>query len=602
MNSQFCDATSATLGSAGPTTAHWNFTGAPVADTAYVQAVANSLSGVDQSANDDITAQFNSDVDNPTCLGATSWWYGIGAPAPAGTIDFYTVVLHEIGHGIGVLSLVSLSTGAEFNGFDDAYELWLYDLTAGQGWPSMTNAQRLASAVNSGNVVFRGAHATEAARGLLTAGLNGTYPRVYAPNPVQGGSSISHFDTALTPNELMEPIITPPPGPYAYATSGLLQDVGWQLLTNGVFDFGAALGTWTWNDTTGWVQPTTSEPLKLEAWNGNFVAAYSYGLYLRNGTTGTWTYLTDGVPQTLKACGNNLIWAAPGRGTWRYNLTTGWQALSTENPDSVQCFGGNVAWESAIGTWIYNFGTSAWTPITSSDPAGILACGSRLVWWRAGETVLQRRHRELEPPDRSGPETTECYRGNLVWEGASGPGVWIYNFTTSSWSQIATSNPDSVRAWGPSLAFEGPIGTWVYSQTGVWTQIAGGNPTQLEVLGPYLLWADATGTYTWGGAGGGRVGSTSRVPFQRPSSALASWIPTEIRPRNRNPMMRSSARRRSSRMPRVADSFRAARTSASTPEHVAQDRGRCRTVQHRLTPIQRSPREAGHGFTQSPRR
>ena len=174
-----------------------------------------------------LSATFNSDVDNPVCLGATSWWYGIGAPAPAGTIDFYTVVLHEIGHGIGVLSLVNPNTGAKLVGFDDAYERWLWDWNLG-GWPGMTDAQRVASAVNTGQVVFWGPRATEAARGLQSLGLNAGYPRVFAPNPVQGGSSISHFDTVFTPNELMEPAITPPPGPYAYVTSGLLQDVGWQ--------------------------------------------------------------------------------------------------------------------------------------------------------------------------------------------------------------------------------------------------------------------------------------------------------------------------------------------------------------------------------------
>ena len=213
----------------------------------------------------DISATFNSDVDNPTCLGATSWWYGIGAPAPAGTIDFYTVVLHEIGHGIGFLSLVNLGTGAKFAGFDDAYERWLWDWTTG-GWPGMTNAQRVASAVNTGQVIFWGPRATEAGRGFLSAGLNAGYPRVFAPNPVQGGSSISHFDTVLTPNELMEPAITPPPGPYAYLTSGALEDIGWKLLANGVFDFG---GVWYLDlEPHGWMVPTHSrgsfEPRALE--------------------------------------------------------------------------------------------------------------------------------------------------------------------------------------------------------------------------------------------------------------------------------------------------------------------------------------------------
>ena len=43
----FCDATSATLGQAGPNTVHRDFVGAPVAATWYVQALANARSGAD---------------------------------------------------------------------------------------------------------------------------------------------------------------------------------------------------------------------------------------------------------------------------------------------------------------------------------------------------------------------------------------------------------------------------------------------------------------------------------------------------------------------------------------------------------------------------
>ena len=68
--------------------------------------------------------------------------------------------------------------------------------------------------------------------------------------------------------------ITPPPGPYAYLTSGALEDIGLRLLANGVFDFGAS-GTWTWNPTDGWFQPTPADPSNLEPFNGNFVGSGS---------------------------------------------------------------------------------------------------------------------------------------------------------------------------------------------------------------------------------------------------------------------------------------------------------------------------------------
>lgn len=56
-------------------------------------------------------------------------------------------------------------------------------------------------------------------------------PRLYMPDPVQGGSSGSHYDTALAPNALMEPAIND--SLFAAVnldiTPNLLQDTGWTL-------------------------------------------------------------------------------------------------------------------------------------------------------------------------------------------------------------------------------------------------------------------------------------------------------------------------------------------------------------------------------------
>lgn len=67
---QFCTATSAVLGSAGPNTVEMDFAGAELADTWYVAALANAMAGVDLAAGiNDIGITFNSDVDDPVCLG-----------------------------------------------------------------------------------------------------------------------------------------------------------------------------------------------------------------------------------------------------------------------------------------------------------------------------------------------------------------------------------------------------------------------------------------------------------------------------------------------------------------------------------------------------
>ena len=245
FNALFCDASSAVLGSAGPNTAHANFARAPLTNVWYVQAVANSRAGSDLSAaTDDISAQFNSQLDAGVgCLGGMTWWYGIGAPAPAGTVDLFTTVLHEIGHGVGFLSLHDLATGAKFMGQDDAYLRLLKNQTTGEGWSTMTNAERVTSSINTGNLVWTGSSANSAVGGF-SAGTNAGQMRMYAPNPQEPGSSVSHFDTAVAPNELMEPILTSTANDYA--AYRLLKDVGWVMKL--IFKDGFKSGTdnfWT---------------------------------------------------------------------------------------------------------------------------------------------------------------------------------------------------------------------------------------------------------------------------------------------------------------------------------------------------------------------
>jgi hypothetical protein len=153
---QFCTATSAVLGSAGPITVDKDFPGAEVANTWYCAALVNKLAGVDvEPAYNDIGATFNSDVDNSVCLGSRSWYYGFDG-SEGTDVELLPVVLHEIGHGLGFLTLVDGSDGTEFFGSPDVYERFMLDVTTGKHWHEMTDAERLASATNDGNLVWDG--------------------------------------------------------------------------------------------------------------------------------------------------------------------------------------------------------------------------------------------------------------------------------------------------------------------------------------------------------------------------------------------------------------------------------------------------------------
>jgi hypothetical protein len=66
---------------------------------------------------------------------------------------------------------------------------------------------------------------------LIKAGTTNGLVRMYSPNPLEPGSSVSHWDTSAAPNQLMEPFInsdlTFDLKPPRDLTLPLLQEIGW---------------------------------------------------------------------------------------------------------------------------------------------------------------------------------------------------------------------------------------------------------------------------------------------------------------------------------------------------------------------------------------
>src|SRR4029078_4990641 len=109
------------------------------ASTWYPSALANQLAGVDlDPATPEIDAEFNSSVASLICLTGLTWWYGVGAAQPAHPIPFYDILLHELAHGLGFLTIVDPATGSRALGQDDAFMLFLEDHSTGKRWSQMS--------------------------------------------------------------------------------------------------------------------------------------------------------------------------------------------------------------------------------------------------------------------------------------------------------------------------------------------------------------------------------------------------------------------------------------------------------------------------------
>jgi hypothetical protein len=130
--------------------------------TWYHSSLADKLSGIELNPGfGDIFSQFNSRIGtDPNCLVGADFYYGLDNNEGPGGIDFLTVVLHEIGHGLGFSNFVNEATGANFGGLTDIYSVFTLDNTTGKLWADMTDAERQASAVNTGNVVWSGPEVT----------------------------------------------------------------------------------------------------------------------------------------------------------------------------------------------------------------------------------------------------------------------------------------------------------------------------------------------------------------------------------------------------------------------------------------------------------
>ena len=217
-----------------------DFPGAPFDSIWYATSLANSITGTELNPGQfDIDVYLNSSIN---------WYLDTAGTVPAGSYDFVSVVLHEICHGLGFVSLAKKSGTEGSFGLLQASDF--APLTTSFPWPDLdtlpgifdrflVNALTqpldtfanpsitLGAQLTGNNIYYNGSNAL-AANGNIK-------PRMYAPGSFSLGSSILHLNEATYPtgniNELMTPNAAAGnanhnPGPICI---GILKDIGWTI-------------------------------------------------------------------------------------------------------------------------------------------------------------------------------------------------------------------------------------------------------------------------------------------------------------------------------------------------------------------------------------
>ncbi|HEX4336359.1 MAG TPA: PA domain-containing protein [Polyangiaceae bacterium] len=165
-----CTAATGILGAGAPHAWMKNTSGARP-NVLYPVALANRLAGTDlDTTAPDIDAVFNGAAGTTGCLEGSGWYFGLDRNS-GNLTDLVTVVVHELGHGLGMTTPIDLDTGALRDGVPDVFSLFVVDERTGKHWSDMTDSARAESARAFHQLSWGGGNVTTAAATLLTHGM-----------------------------------------------------------------------------------------------------------------------------------------------------------------------------------------------------------------------------------------------------------------------------------------------------------------------------------------------------------------------------------------------------------------------------------------------
>lgn len=242
VNANWVELEGNTLGSARPSRiVQTSGVGEP--NTWYTLAQLSALTGqpIREQVTDNQGNPIEYDIDMSVQCDFEDYYFGTDAQVPENRSDFVTVVLHEIGHGLGFLGSMDGDNDTETADWGEGSEPdpLIFDRFTVDGdfnqlidesaYPNPSAELYKALTGMRGGIFFDG---QDANRTLM--GQRVDRAKLYSPDPFDEGSSYSHFDqTAFrrSINALMLPFIdrsfaVHTPGPLF---CGVLSDMGWPL-------------------------------------------------------------------------------------------------------------------------------------------------------------------------------------------------------------------------------------------------------------------------------------------------------------------------------------------------------------------------------------
>jgi len=324
----------------------------------YPTALANKLLGANLSGPD-IVVSLNSSFSN--------WYLGTDGNTPSGQYDFVTVVLHELGHGLGFSGSMHSNGSQGSWGISGVPEIYDRFTENGSGTrlltfasPSTTLHAQLTG--QAGGVLWNGTGAM--------AANGGGRPRLYAPSSFMAGSSYTHLDestyspSVFQQNALMTPALGSAeaihdPGPVA---RGLLSDIGWTTSASCTYTLSSSSATAAATASSGTVSVTTSSGCSWSATSNSSALAIS----------GTTSFSGSGTVSYLVSANAGR----PRTGT----LSIAGQTFTVSQSSTLPTL---TAAPSTLSFVAVNSGGGTLTASTVAQPVALTQAGSGTVPWTA---------------------------------------------------------------------------------------------------------------------------------------------------------------------------------------------------------------------------